>query len=173
MACKVIQWIENGFHTLKIKIAPAVVGILQLVQGAENSGLLPGIATIIDKMTGSLVASNINAQVKVQVVNEIALWLGVQTLSADATPEEEAKFEQAILDAVISKKAQQSAPGQVVSALGVQVFAIIKKLVANAKLNDTAISAGQIAGAVEEAFQDYQTDLANAQANKAGTDDPA
>lgn len=166
MSCKVIQWIENGFHTLKVKIAPAVVGILQLVQGAENTGLLPGIAAIIDKMTGTLVASNINAQLKVQVVNEIAVWLGIQTLSANATPEEEAKFEQAVLDAVISKKAQQSVPGQVVSALGVQVFAIIKKLVSDAKINDTAISAGQIAGAVEESFQDYQNDPAAANAEQ-------
>lgn len=166
MSCKVIQWIENGFHTLKVKIAPAVVGILQLVQGAENTGLLPGIAAIIDKMTGTLVASSINAQLKVQVTNEIAVWLGIQTLSTDATPEDEAKFEQAVLDAIISKKAQQSVPGQVVSALGVQIFAIIKKLVADAKIHDTAISAGQIAGAVEESFQDYQKDLAAAQTNQ-------
>lgn len=166
MPCKVIQWIENGFHTIKVKIAPAVVGILQMVQAAENTGLLPGIAAIIDKMTGTLVASNINAQLKVQVVNEIALWLGVETLSADATPEDEAKFEQAILDAFISKKAQQTVPGQVVSALGVQVYAIIKKLVADAKVHETAITAPQITGAIEEAFQDYQQDLAAAKATQ-------
>lgn len=165
MPCKVIQWIENGFHALKIKIAPAVVGILQLVQGAENTGLLPGIATIIDKMTGTLVASTVNAELKVQIPNQIAVWLGVETLSADATPEQEAIFEKAILDAFVAKKVQQTVKGQVISALGVQVFAIIKKLVADAKVHETAITAPQITGAIEESFQDYEQDLAAAQAN--------
>lgn len=159
-------WIGGIFHGIKVKIAPAVVGILQLVQGAENTGLLPGIAAIIDNMTGNKVASSINAEIKAQVPKEIALWLGIETLSADATPDQEAAFEKAVLDAFLSKKAQQTVPGQVISPLGVQVFAIIKKLVTDANTHETAITAPQIAGAIEEAFQDLQKDLAVAQADQ-------
>lgn len=159
----IFSWIPKLFHSLKVKIAPIVVGILQFVQGAEDKGFLDGVAALIDKMLGNKVAEDINAQIKKQVPLQIALWLGVESISIDATDEQIKAFEQSILNAFISKKAQQTVPGQVVTALGIQVYAIIKKLVTDAKAHETAITAAQMAMAVEEAFQDYQADLLAAQ----------
>lgn len=159
----IFSWIPKLFHSLKVKIAPIVVGILQFVQGAEDKGFLDGVAALIDKMLGNKVAEDINAQIKKQLPLQIALWLGIETISADATDDQIKAFEQSILNAFISKKAQQTVPGQVARDLGLQIYVIIKKLVTDAKAHETAVTAAQIGQAIEEAFQDYQADLLAAQ----------
>lgn len=155
-------WLAKVWHAFKVSVAPMVVGILELLQGGEDSGLFNGLSKIIDDATGSKVASDINAKLKAILPNAIAALLGVEGLPANPTDDQIKDFEQKILNAVISKKAQQSVPGQVISALGVQIYDIIKKLVAE-HADGSAITAAQITNAVEEVFQDLQADKAAAQ----------
>lgn len=157
------------FHSLKITVAPMVVSILELVQTAEDTGLLPGIAKIIDDMTKGKVAEDINTAIKAGVLNAIALFLGIEGLPANPTEQQEKDFSAAVLNAVLSKKAQQSVPGKVISALGVDIYDIIQKSVA-AHTDGTKVTAAEIIEDVELAFQDAQALIAAAQNTDTSTE---
>ncbi len=158
----VLQWFGKLVHSFKVSVAPMVVSILEAVQGLEDTGLIPGLAKIIDAATGGKGAETINADLKAALPNAIAAFLAVEGLPANPTPQQEKDFETAILNAVVSKKAQQSVPGQVISTLGIQIYDLIKKIVAD-HADGSAVKAAEIVAAVEEAWSDYQADLAAAQ----------
>jgi hypothetical protein len=157
------SWLGNFLHGVKVKIAPVVVGILNVVSGLETTGVLDGVAKVIDTYFKTSLAENVNALVKANVIKQLALWLGVEDLPASPTVAQEQQFSQDITQAFLSKKAQQSVPGQVAQELGVQVFNIIQTTVGADKVADKAVSAGQMATMVEEAFEDLQGDIATAQ----------
>lgn len=158
----ILHFFGKVLHSFKVSVAPMVVGILEAVQGLEDTGLLPGLAKIIDTATGGKGAETINADLKAALPKAIAVFLGVEGLPANPTEQQEKDFETAILNAVVSKKAQQTVPGQVISALSIQIYDLIKKIAAD-HADGSAVKAAEIVTAVEEAWVDYQNDLAAAQ----------
>lgn len=159
------KWISDAWHTLKVKIAPAIVGILELLQNAETTGLMDGISKAIDSITKGHIAENVNAIIKANIAKGIATFLAIEDLPDNPTADDIQKFQTDITNALISKKAQQSVPGEVISNFGVQLFTIIQNAIGAANsVEGGGLSFVKIAAAVEEAWQAYQTDLANAQA---------
>lgn len=164
-------WLGGIFHGIKVKIEPIVVGILQLVQKAEDTGLLPGIAKILDNLTGSKLPTEVNDELKAELPKLLAVWLGIAGLPPNPTDQQEKDFANAIENAIISKKAQQTVPGEVISDLGVQIYNRIKQIAA-AHVDGSKVTKAEIITAVEDSFQDLQNDIANAQADQAAAQDP-
>lgn len=159
-------WLGNIFHDVKVKIAPAIVAVLNVVQGLETVGIVDGVAKVIDTYFKTKLAEDANALVKANILNQIALWTGVAKLSADSTEADIKAFDDAVLAAVVSKKAAQSVPGQVVDELGAQIFTIVKATITADKVHETSVTNAEIVGDLEAAWQALQTDIANAQANQ-------
>lgn len=155
-------WIGGLFHSLKVKISPAIVGILQIVKGIEDSGVVDGIAKVIDNTFHTTAAENGNALLKKAVNSALATFLAIEDLPDNPTEEQVQKFGKDVLTAVAGKKAAQSIPGQVNVNLGAQLYVIIDKIYQGHKVDGGKVSAGEIATAVEEAWQDFQNDLARA-----------
>lgn len=158
-------WIGGILHGVKVKIAPAVVGFLNVLSGLEESGIIDGIDKVIDTAFKTKVAENVNAVIKANILTWIAAWTGVETISSNASNADKKKFSDAIVAAVVSKKASQTVSGQVIEELGIQVWSIVQKAVG--EIHEKAATAAQITGYLEEAYQDLQKDLADAQTNQA------
>lgn len=157
-------WLGNIFHTVKVKIAPAIVSILNIVQGLEKVGIVDGVAKVVDTAFKTKLAEDANALVKANILTQIALWTGVAKLSADSTEADIKAFDDAVLAAVLSKKAAQSIPGQVASDLGAQIFQIVKTTIGDAQVHETSVTAADIIADIEEAYQDLLADIAAANA---------
>lgn len=157
-------WLGGIFHNVKVKISPVIVGVLNVVAGLEDSGVMDGIAKVVDATFKTSLAEDVNTLVKNNVRQQLAVWLGIEDLSADATDDQIKAFDTAVVNAYLSKKAAQSIPGQVAQQLGVQLFDIIKKTVGDAKVSEKSVTAAEIGADIEEAYQDLQADLAAAQA---------
>jgi hypothetical protein len=159
-------WIGGIFHSIKVKIAPAIVGILEVIKGAEDSGVVDAIAKVIDQTFHTTAAENGNAILKKAVISGIAVFLAIEDLPDNATEAQVQTFGQNLLTALAGKKATQSIAGQVNVNLGAQIYTIIDKIYQGHKVDGGKVTVQEITIAVEEAWQDYQKDLAAAQANK-------
>lgn len=158
----ILHFFGKVLHAFKVSVAPLVVGALELIQKEEDSGLLPGLSKLIDSATGGKGAETINADLKAALPNAIAFFFGVEGLPANPTEQQEKDFSAAILNAFVSKKAQQTVPGKVISALGVEIYDLIKKIAAE-HADGSAVTAAEITGAVEKAYQYYVAALSAAQ----------
>jgi hypothetical protein len=157
------SWLGGIFHDVKVKVAPLVVGILSVIDAGETSGVLPAIAKILSPITATL-SVTINNLVQANVQKQLAIWLGVENLSANPTPAQEQTFAAALVAAFASKKASATVKGEVEQALGVQIYNIIATTIGADKVADLKVTAAQIGEDVEESYQDLLTDLANANA---------
>lgn len=151
-------WLAKIWTDIKIKVGPLVVGILHVIQGAEDSGIVDGIAKVIDDATKTKIAEDANAELKVVVLDGIAVELAVDKLPANPTDADVKAFESAIVTAVAGKKAV-GVKGKAVLDLGVQVYDIVQKTLA-AHVDGTKVTAQEITTDVEDAYQDWQADLA-------------
>lgn len=159
-------WIGGLFHHLKVKIAPAIVGLLEVIKGVEESGVVDGLAKVIDQAFHTTAAENGNAILKKSINSALATFLAIEELPDNPTEEQLQLFGQNVLTAIAGKKAAQSIPGQVNVNLGAQLYVIIDKIYQGHKIDGGKVTAGEIAKAVEEAWQDYQDDLARAKAEQ-------
>lgn len=171
MACKVFAWIGGLFHSLKVKIAPAIVGILEVAKGAEDSGVVDAFAKVIDQTFHTTAAENGNALLKKGINSGIAVFLAIEDLPDDPTEDQVQKFGEDVLTELAGKKAAQSIPGQVNTNLAAQLYVIIDKIYQGHKADGGKVTVGEIATAVEQEWQNYQDDLANAKANAEQVDD--
>jgi hypothetical protein len=163
------KWLAALGHSVKVKAAPFIVSILQVLQKGEDIGLIPAIDKAIDDTFDTKIFENTNELLKKAIKAGIALFLGIEGLPDNPTEADIQTFITNAENALISKKAQQSVPGEVISAMGVKMFAIIKNLVDAHKISETAVTAAEITDAIEEAFQDLQKAIAAAQANQEAT----
>lgn len=156
-------WLGGILHDIKIKVAPLIVGIIEAVKAAETSGILPAIATVLAPITKNL-SVTINNLVQANINTQLAVWLGIEGLPANPTEAQELAFSNAVAVAYEGKKAAETVNGQVEQELGVQLYNIIVKTVGADKVAGTNVTANQIAGDIEEAYQDYVADQAAAAA---------
>lgn len=163
-------WLGGIFHDIKIKVAPLVVGILEAIKTGETSGVIPAIANVLAPITKNL-SVTVNNLVQANINTQLAVWLGVEGLPTDPTPAQEQAFSSAVAVAFEGKVAAASVKGQVEQALSVQIYDIIVKTVGADKVAGTKVTANQIAGDIEEAYQDFVADqaAATAAANTATT----
>lgn len=159
-------WLGGIFHDAKVKVAPLVVGILSVIKTGEVSGLLPAIAKVLSPITATL-SVTVNNLVQTNINSQLALWLGVENLTTNPTPAQETAFATALVAAFATKQTAATVKGQVETELGVQIYNIIATTIGADKVANIKVTAGQIATDVEEAYQDLQTDLANASATPA------
>jgi len=159
-------WLGGLFHHLKVKIAPAVVGILEVVKGAEESGVVDGLAKVVDQAFHTTAAENGNALLKKGINSALAAFLAIEDLPDNPTEDQVQKFGKDVLTAVAGKKAAQSIPGQVNVNLGAQLWVIIDKIYQGHKADGGKVTAAEIITAVQEAWQDLQDDIARAKADQ-------
>ena len=157
------SWLGGIFHDVKVKVAPLVVGILTVIKTGEADGLLPAIAKVLSPITATL-SVTVNNLVQKNINTQLALWLGIEDLSSNPTPAQETAFATALVAAFAAKQTAATVKGQVEQALGVQIYNIIATTITADKVANIKVTAAQIGADVEEAYQDLQTDLANATA---------
>lgn len=148
-------WFGGIFHSIKVKIAPIIVSILQVIKDGEESGIFDAIAQFIDKALKSHVAEDVNAIVKKNVYNGIALFLAIEGLPDNPTDEQIKAFVSAATTALVGKVAAESVKGKVYQDFGIHLYDIIKREIDASKVSGHAVTANQIAGDIEEAYQDY------------------
>lgn len=163
-------WIGGIFHTIKVKVAPVIVSILEVIKGAEESGVADAISKFIDDALKTHIAEDINAQVKKRIYDAIALFLGIEGLPDSPTPDQIKAFVAVATQALAGKVAAESVKGKVYQDFGIQLYTIIQSQVDAAKLSNNPVTANQIAGDIEEAYQDY---VAAEAAIASGTDPDA
>lgn len=169
MACKVIQWFGSIFHTIKVKIAPVIVSILQILKGAEESGVADAISSFIDKALHTHVLEDINALVKKNIYNAIAAFLGLEGLPDNPTDDQIKAFVALAVTALAGKVAAESIKGKVYQDFSIQLYDIIKKEIDASKVSGNAVTANEIAIDIEEAYQDYVKAAAEIAAQEAET----
>jgi hypothetical protein len=148
-------WFGGIFHTIKVKVAPIIVSILEVLKGAEESGVADAISSFIDKALHTHVLEDINALVKKNIYNAIAVFLSLEGLPDNPTDEQIKAFVAIAVTALAGKVAAETIKGKVYQDFGIQLYDIIKKEIAASKLSGKAVTANQIAIDIEEAYQDY------------------
>lgn len=164
MLCKVLQWFGNLVHSAKVDIGKVLVPIMEAVQGLETSGVLPTIAAVLDKATAHL-STTINEALKKAIPAGLAAALAIEGLPDNPTDQDVKDFTTRIVNAVVSKKAAQSVPGQVISNLIAQTYKVIEGILTEAHTAGSNVTFAQITGAVEKVYQAYQADIIAAQAD--------
>lgn len=163
-------WFGGIFHSIKVKIAPVIVSILEVLKGAEESGVADAITSFIDRALNTHVAEDINAFIKKNVYAAIAAFLGLEGLPDNPTDDQIKAFVSLAVTALAGKVAAESIPGKVYQDFGIQLYDLIKKEVDASKLSHNAVTANEIAIDIEQAYQDYvaaQAQIAaDAQANQ-------
>jgi hypothetical protein len=152
-------WFGKLFHTVQVKIAPAIVVVLNAVDGLETTGILPAAAAAFSKVTGGL-STVVNAAIIARLPITISAFLGLETLSSTATAAQITAWEQSVITAVKSKKATQTISGQVLTTLSGQIFADVQAILAANKVAGKNFTLAEGIAEVENAYQELQADLA-------------
>lgn len=147
------KWISCLVHTIEVKLAPLASSILQVVKGAEDTGILNGIATLIDGVTHGHIATEVNDLIKKNVVKGLAVSLAINDLPVNPTPDQVKIFETELVTALASKAAADSIVGQSYTNLGATVYSIIEGTIADAKLTGGKLTFAQVAIKLEEAYK--------------------
>lgn len=166
-------WFGGIFHSIKVKIAPIIVSILEIVKGAEESGAADAIAKFIDKVFRTRVAEDVNAVIKKRVYDGIAVFLGIEGLPDNPTDDQIKALVSAATAALAGKVAAESIKGKVYQDFGIHLYDIIKREVDASKLSHNPVTANQIAMDIEEAYQDYVAAQAQIAADAAANQDAA
>lgn len=148
-------WFKKTFNNVKNNIAPVAISITEAIKHSLDNGMLPEIATIFDHITGSHVSSDIIAAIKVNIDKVMLSELALQGLPDNATPEQITAFEQAILKAFTGK--DSFGRSKLFTTLAVQIHADLQTLLNQ----ETPAKFADIVKAIEEAWAQYQADLAD------------
>jgi hypothetical protein len=159
MACKFLVWLGHIFHNLKVKVAPVVVSILESVKGLEDTGLLPALASILDKSTHG-VSSTINATLQKGITLGIASFLGIEGLPDSPTEADLLTFNDKVMAAVAEAKLKFPTKGEFWSKFGAHLYQIISDTIGPDNVHDGQGTYAKIIKAVEDAYQSYQDHLA-------------
>jgi hypothetical protein len=147
-------WLGGIFHDVKVKLAPIIVGLLQILKGGESSGILPLLANALSPITKGLSVAA-NALLMTNINNQLALWLGIEQLPASPTLAQEEAFGLLVLTAIEGKKATQTVAGQVNVDLAAILYNTIANTVGADKIANLKVTAGQIAIDVEQSYQQW------------------
>lgn len=148
-------WIGGIFHSIKVKVAPVVVSILEVIKGAEESGVADAISKFVDGVLKTHIAEDVNALIKKNIYTAIAAFLGLEGLPENPTDDQIRAFVALATTALAGKVTAESIKGKVYQDFGIQLYDIIKREVDASKLSHNPVTANQIAIDIEEAYQDY------------------
>lgn len=133
--------------------APTLVAVVEELQSLWKSGTPGFIASVLDSLTKSGVPTTVVNAVGKELPNMLAVGLAIEGLPADPTDVQIADFEQRVL-AAFNVHTDKS---QLYTVLGAQLLGIIRRdLVPGQKF-----TFAQLVTDLEEAYQDYQNDLAD------------
>jgi hypothetical protein len=155
-------WLGKLFTNIKKEWAAIAVSVLvQLETALQSGGLLSVLAGVISPKLGPAVVALLNKEIP----NLIATLLAIEGLPADPTPAQILTFENNVVAAfgALNDKSQFK------TTLVAQIYGIIQAQIGTGAKPTFA----QLVTDVEEAWQDYQTDLANEAAASADTSSTA
>jgi hypothetical protein len=139
------------FHTVKIKLAPIMVGILQVLKGGETSGILPAIAKVLSPITAGL-SVTVNNALTANINNALAVFLGIEALPSNPTTAQLDAFGILVLTTLEGKKATQDVAGQVNVQLGALLYTAIANTIGADKIANLKVTVGQITIDIEGAY---------------------
>ena len=153
-ASNVGKWLAKAFKDITKDAAPLAVSIIEELQALWKSGTPGFLASILDTLVKSELPSEIVTAVGNALPTLLADALALEGLATNPTDAQLQAFEQAVLAAfkVTPDKSQ------IYSILGAQLIAIIRANTAPGQKFTFAVLVNDL----EEAFQDYQQDLAQA-----------
>lgn len=154
---KVWAWFGKLFHGVKVHLAPIIVALFQSIKTAEDSGILDAAAKAIDAKTGHL-AGDINAGLKKALPIALATSLGIENLPDSPTEADITTFENNVRKAVTDAGIKLSIPGQVWLDIGPKIYSHLQDVIGKANVANVAVTAQDMAGAIEDSYKDYQTE---------------
>ena len=151
---KIEAWIAKEFTDFKSQGAKIAVAITEDIQTALKSGIVGGLADVVSAVFPSVknIPQEIVAELQLIVPKILAAELALQGLPANPQPADLDAFATNVL-ASFNVKNNNS---KLYTTLAAQVYGILQA--------DTTDSFASLVNDVEQAFQDFQQDQADAQA---------
>ena len=145
------------FKDIQTHVAPVAVTIVEAIKGLSDAGILSDVATVI----GGVLPKAIVTLIQAELPKILADLLAIEGLPANATPDQIKAFTDAIITSFASKSFQEKS--ELYTKLGVQVYNLIETQV-NANPANASLTFAQIVAIIEESYQAYLADQADAAA---------
>lgn len=151
-ASSVGSWLSKAFKDITQDAAPVAVSIIEELQTLFKTGATGFIASILDTLVKSELPQEIIDAIGAALPKLLAGALALEGLATNPTEAQIEAFEQAVLAAfnVSSDKSQ------LYSTVGAQLIGIIRANTAPGQKFTFSVLVADL----EEAYQDYQSDLA-------------
>jgi len=152
---KVWKWLKKTFKNVITHAAPVAVTVTEEIKTVLESGATGFIASLIDGLTKTNIASEIVAFLNKEIPKILAAELAVEALPLNPTEDDIAIFEANVLKAfgVYDNKSK------LYTTLAAQIFGIIQQTYNDTP--DVPPTFAEWVKAVEQAWQDYQNDIQN------------
>jgi len=147
-----VKTVGNALKFVETSADKIAISVTEGVKTALLDGVLGFIADVLDGLTKSQVPTEIVTLVQNNIYKILAVELAIQGIPANPTPADILTFEQAVLTAfnVTSDKSK------LYTTLAAQIYGIIQTQ-AN---SNTQFTFAELVADVEQAYGDYQNDLA-------------
>lgn len=152
---KIGTWFAGAFKTVETDADKIAIAVTEGIKTALVSGVAGFIAEILDGLTKSQVPTELVTLVQNNIDKLLAVELAIQGLPASPTEADILAFEQEVLKAF----SVTSDASKLYTTIAAQVYGIIKTQADSG----TKFTFAQLVEDVEEAYRDYQTDIADQQ----------
>lgn len=150
------DWLKDKFTHIKNDGAKVAISVTEGLKKALQSGVLDGIASIIDHIAGGSIADTVVDLLKANINKILSVELGLQGLPDDPSEDDLKAFTDSVIDAFTSLDKQGKS--KLYTTLAAQIYGILK-----ADLEDDGeITFASLVKDIEDAYQDYLKDVAEA-----------
>lgn len=152
---KIGAWFKKAFTSVKTDGAKIAITITQGIKVALADGVLPAIGSVVDSVTGGHVGAEAIALLNANIYKILALELAIQGIPDSPTQADIQSFGDSVIKAISGLDA--TGKSKLYTSFAAQVYGIIQVDVNKG----TPITFAQLVADVEEAYQDYQQDIAD------------
>ena len=146
------KWLGKLFKSIKDDADKVAMSITEGIKTSLKSGILPSVAAVVDKALHTQLGAEIIALLYANINKILATELAIKGLPDNPTELDIIAFEKDVV-AAIGVSQDNS---KLWTTLSAQVYGIIETQVNN----KTPLTFATLVTVVEEAWQDYQTDIA-------------
>lgn len=152
---KIGAWFKKAFTNVKKDGAKIAITITQGIKVALADGVLPAIASVVDGVTGGHIGAEAITLLNANIYKALAFELAIQGLPDNPTEADIKAFGDAAIKAMTGL--DPTGKSKLYTTVASQIYGIIQTDVNKG----VPLTFAQLVADVEEAYQDYQQDLAD------------
>lgn len=161
MALDIIGWIHGWklsqwFSHFKANADKVAIAVTQAVKTALEGQVAQSISAVLDEIFKTHIAEDVLAVLKVAALKTLAIELAIQGIPDNPSGDDILNFEKQVWEAITGKSPQDKA--KLWTTFAAQFFVRVKALLGE----NTTLTFAQIVILIEQAYQDYLSDLAQA-----------